>query len=126
MDRPMVIRSLAQTLRATASELAELTSIADHLQRASPPSPPGADARPAERAQLTELLALRVAGLTAFFDALALSAPPGVGLDVGQAAAGVRHEEQARRLCGLSPSDFTPDFAEAPGAVVALADHRSR
>jgi hypothetical protein len=105
------LRSLEGALRATAVELAELASIADHLEFAHTAYGRKLDDAMISRLQLADLLTQRLAGLTAFVAALAEDAPGGVALDVGAAIAGLTLADQVARLSGAAPA---PPVAPPP------------
>jgi hypothetical protein len=108
------LRSLEDTLRAAAVELAELAAMADHLEFSASAFGRKLDEAMIGRLQMADLLAQRLAGVALFLATVADAAPGGVSLDLGEALAGLTLADQAARLAGAelpAPSALEPPAA---------------
>jgi hypothetical protein len=99
---------LDMVLRRIACEVAELASVADHLETALDTGGVRLDPRLIIQWQALDALTQRLAGLTQFLDVLATTAPGRFPLPVAAALERLPLADQARRLAGLTPAIGRP------------------
>ncbi|HEY3798000.1 MAG TPA: hypothetical protein VGL58_06560 [Caulobacteraceae bacterium] len=92
------------TLRRVASEVAELTALAQHLETALDSGDARLDPRRVIEWQTLDMLTQRLAGLTQFLDALAGAAPPRFPMRIVAALEALPLADQAQRLAGRRPA----------------------